>query len=758
MSQEATANVPDLDFDTSSARRHRKVRAIKDRIATLGIGIGGISVIIAILLIFFYLLYEVLPLFRSAEVEPWQQNGTAVAPYELPGGGKTLYLAMEEQAEIGLRLTDNASLVFFDTRSGDVVSEQTLDLPEGVGIRSVASISDARRLFALGLSDGTALVLRHDYKASYPEGKRVLTPEIAYPLGQAPIAVGDRPLDLLAANGDGDSWRLVGGSGGVLTQTDVELTENFLTGEVETEFDSQLLPNQSVKPTKLLLMPGKRWLLIAAQGGKLVVEDLQASGGASTTQVLTATTGEIRQFELLLGGSSLMLADDKGLVSQWFLVRNDQGSWDLTRIREFEDGGEALTGFAIEHRRKGFATVDSEGTLRLFNTTADRNVLTEKVVDGGVDHIAYAPRSNALLLEKDGDLQFWAVHNEHPEISWSALWSKVWYEGYEEPEYIWQSSAANNDFEPKYSLTPLAFGTLKAAFYAMLLATPLAICGAIYTAYFMAPGLRRKVKPMIELMEALPTVILGFLAGLWLAPFMELNLAGIFVTLIMLPLSILTFAFIWAQMPNRIRFLLPDGWDVTLLVPVAILATMFSFAIAGPIENLLFGGDMRFWISNELGISYDQRNAMVVGIAMGFAVIPTIFSITEDAIFAVPKSLSYGSLALGATPWQTLVRVVMPTASPGIFSAVMIGMGRAVGETMIVLMATGNTPIMDVNIFEGMRTLAANIAVEMPESEVGSTHFRILFLAAFVLFMFTFVVNTLAESIRQHLRQKYGSL
>jgi phosphate transport system permease protein len=143
---------------------------------------------------------------------------------------------------------------------------------------------------------------------------------------------------------------------------------------------------------------------------------------------------------------------------------------------------------------------------------------------------------------------------------------------------------------------------------------------------------------------------------------------------------------------------------------------------------------------------------------MGFAVIPTIFSITEDAIFAVPKHLSYGSLALGATPWQTLTRVVLPTASPGIFSALMIGMGRAVGETMIVLMATGNTPIMDMNIFEGMRTLAANIAVEVPESEVGSTHYRILFLAAFVLFMFTFVVNTLAELVRQHLRKKYGSL
>jgi phosphate transport system permease protein len=124
----------------------------------------------------------------------------------------------------------------------------------------------------------------------------------------------------------------------------------------------------------------------------------------------------------------------------------------------------------------------------------------------------------------------------------------------------------------------------------------------------------------------------------------------------------------------------------------------------------------------------------------------------------VPKHLTQGSLALGATPWQTLTRVVIPTASPGIFSAVMIGMGRAVGETMIVLMATGNTPIMDMNIFEGMRTLAANIAVEMPESEVGGSHFRILFLAALVLFAFTFMVNTLAEVVRQRLRQKYGSL
>ena len=164
------------------------------------------------------------------------------------------------------------------------------------------------------------------------------------------------------------------------------------------------------------------------------------------------------------------------------------------------------------------------------------------------------------------------------------------------------------------------------------------------------------------------------------------------------------------------------------------------------------------WLTTELGIAFDQRNAIVVGIAMGLAVIPNIFSIAEDAIFSVPKHLTMGSLALGATPWQTMTRVILLTASPGIFSAVMIGMGRAVGETMIVLMATGNTPIMDFNIFQGLRTLAANIAVEMPESEVGSTHYRILFLAGLILFLFTFCFNTIAEVVRHRLRRRYSSL
>ena len=305
---------------------------------------------------------------------------------------------------------------------------------------------------------------------------------------------------------------------------------------------------------------------------------------------------------------------------------------------------------------------------------------------------------------------------------------------------------------------PLAFGTFKAALYAMLFAVPLALLGAAYTAYFMAPGMRALVKPMIEIMAALPTVILGFLAGLWFAPFVEKNLTGIFSLLFIVPVGLLVFSYLWTKRPTHWFPEGIDGWEAALLMPVIVVLVILSIYLAVPFEHVFFDGSLRDWLSQQAGISYDQRNALVVGVAMGFAVIPTIFSIAEDAVFGVPKSLSDGSLALGATRWQTLVRVVMPTASPGIFSGLMIGLGRAVGETMIVLMATGNTPLMDWNIFEGMRTLAANIAVEMPESEVGSSHYRILFLAALVLFMFTFVVNTGAEVVRQRLREKYSSL
>jgi phosphate transport system permease protein len=188
------------------------------------------------------------------------------------------------------------------------------------------------------------------------------------------------------------------------------------------------------------------------------------------------------------------------------------------------------------------------------------------------------------------------------------------------------------------------------------------------------------------------------------------------------------------------------------------LGAWLSVELSQPLERLAFGGSFSDWLYASTGLRYDQRNAIVVGLAMGFAVIPAIFAISEDAFSNVPRSLVSGSLALGANRWQTVTRVVLPTASPGIFSAIMIGFGRAVGETMIVLMAAGNTPILDWNPFNGFRTLSANIATEIPEAPHGGTLYRTLFLAALILFAFTFIINTMAELVRQRLRRRYAEL
>jgi len=156
--------------------------------------------------------------------------------------------------------------------------------------------------------------------------------------------------------------------------------------------------------------------------------------------------------------------------------------------------------------------------------------------------------------------------------------------------------------------------------------------------------------------------------------------------------------------------------------------------------------------------TYVQRNALVVGFVMGFAIIPIIYTIAEDALSAVPDHLRAASLGAGATPWQTAIRIVLPTAMSGLFSAIMIGLGRAVGETMIVLMAAGNTPVLDMNAFSGFRTLSANIAVELPEAVRDSTHYRTLFLAALLLFFMTFVINTVAEVVRMRFRKRSAQI
>ncbi len=727
-----------------------------DVIARHGVTIGGLGVIATITLIFFYLLYVVTPLLQGVEVDK-------VGQYSTPGTGKTLYLTMEEQTEIGLRLTGPGHAIFFDTTSGRIVDDITLPLLRATRVTSVATGEAGKEIYAFGLSNGSALVFKIVYDVSYPGNKRVITPQILYPLGNKAVKISRsrQAIEKIAIQVGEESTAIV-----AVTRSDTVLAsfikEESMLDDAEVVWTKNVvtLPGAG-KADYVLMDPDQRRLYLADDDGNISFFDISNKEAPRVVERIRLSKGKSRlsALKFLSGGISLMAGFADGRIVQWFPVRDEKNIEHLTEIRSFNKQKAELTDVAPEYFRKGFLVADSDGQVGIYHSTAERTLKVLTVAQSPLRHLAVSPRADAMLVEDNASvIGFWRIHNEHPEISWSALWNKVWYEGYSEPKYIWQSSSASDDFEPKFSLTPLAFGTLKAAFYAMLVAIPLSIFGAIFTAYFMAPGMRRAVKPTIEIMEALPTVILGFLAGLWLAPYLEKHLPGVFTGLIILPLGVLLFSWLWTHLPARYRHAVPDGWQAAILLPVVVGLGWFALAMSAPLESVLFDGDMRAWLGQELGVGYDQRNAIVVGIAMGFAVIPTIFSIAEDAIFAVPKHLSIGSLALGATPWQTLLRVVLLTASPGIFSAIMIGMGRAVGETMIVLMATGNTPVMDMSLFQGMRTMSANIAVEMPEAELNSTHYRVLFLAGLVLFMFTFVFNTLAEIIRQRLRTKYSSL
>ena len=745
-------------LSSATAQKYRYYRHLKDVLMRYVMALGGISVIIAIVLIAFYLFYVVVPMFKPPHIEP-------VASYPVPAGAatETLYYAMEEQREIGLRVTGDGSAVFFNTTDGSLVRRQLLTGETPAQVTAFATGDPSQRLLALGLDDGSALLAVHAYQVSYPQDVRVIRPGIDWPVGNAPLLIDEagQPLNLITAQADEDQVTVAALTADRrLLLVNVTKQQSLLGDEVATTITRSRIPVAG-EVMLLALDVEHRELYVAERGGLIAWYDVSNKAEPALVQRLPAvrTPIEITSLSFLSGGISILVGDSAGKITQWFPVRDAHNNYTLEPIRAFASQSAPITAIAPEYFRKGFLATDDTGYLGIYHTTAQRTVQLQQISARRLTQLAVAPRANAMLVEDEsGTLQFREIDNEHPEISWSAIWGKVWYESREQPEHIWQSSSASSDFEPKFSLTPLAYGTLKAAFYAMLFAVPLAIMGAIYTAYFMSAKMRGLVKPTIEIMEALPTVILGFLAGLWFAPFVEQNMPGLFLCLLLLPLSMIGAAYGWSRLPDRVRHKVPEGWEAALLVPVIIATALFAFALSKPIEIALFAGNMPLWLTDELGITYDQRNSLVVGIAMGFAVIPTIFSISEDAVYGVPKHLTTGSLALGATPWQTVVRVVLLTASPGIFSAVMIGLGRAVGETMIVLMATGNTAIMDMNIFEGFRALSANIAVEMPESEVGSTHYRLLFLAGLVLFLATFLFNTVAEVVRQRLRVKYSSL
>lgn len=742
------------------ASKSASYRKVKNSLARWIITLGGISVLFTLVLIFMYLLYVIKPIFESARVD-------AKVQFVIPEQYKVLATGVDELKEVAYSITEQGNINFYQLvdgagyKAGEKILSQQL-VADGETLVQLVNVGQNKKL--LLDSAGNVQLVVPSFAANFDSGERVIIPSVRYPLGEAylPIDENNVALSKLSFAMDDEKAIFVGFTQDKRLIKTTLLAEDDFSYDIAYEVEYQEIDYAAKHINDILVSPDLAMVFVR-QDDQVAVFSLDEDSELKATIIPQlaqnkSTPNHLTSMALLSGGSSILLGDDNGSVSQWFEVATDQGR-EFKEIRRFKvSENEPVIAIYTEQFRKSFYTATPSGEMGMFYTTSEADLWRGNLHQGNAQALAIAPRSDALVFFTANELAIFTVENEHPEVTWQALWQEVWYEGYPEPEFIWQSTSGSDDFEAKFSLVPISFGTMKAAMYAMMFAVPIALTAAIYTAYFMTSSMRRKVKPTIELMEALPTVILGFLAGLWLAPIIEIYLPAICLLLVFIPSSVFITAFAWHKLPRQYKTLIPETWAPIILIPAILLAGYAAFALSPVLELHLFGGDVRQYITNDLGIDFDQRNALVVGIAMGFAVIPTIFSMAEDAIFSVPKHLTSGSLALGATQWQTLIKVVLLTASPGIFSAVMMGLGRAVGETMIVLMATGNTPILDWSIFQGMRTLAANIAVEMPESEVGSSHYRILFLAAFVLFVFTFVLNTLAEFIRQRLREKYSSL
>jgi len=539
----------------------------------------------------------------------------------------------------------------------------------------------------------------------------------------------------------------------------------------------------------------------------------------------------------------------------------------FVKSKTLESSGPVATTLGPSGRNRLVFIGYEDGHVRLYNVThagriADFEVGYDKhhedgavefIADGStVNTVVFAPKEDGVFVVTDKGGYHAAVDPMHPSVTLGALFGRVWYEGYPGPTHAWQSSAAEQEAEPKYGLMPLIFGTIKATIYAMLFGVPIALFAAIYSSEFLNPKAKAAIKPTVEMMASLPSVVLGFLAGLVIAPFVENIVPATLTSFITIPFAFLLASFLWQLLPQHFTIRAADWRIAVMILPMAL--GIFLASVLGPvIESMLFAGSIKEWLAwaagsflnaqakfanstggwmilllplaavaavwisgrfitprfrysatprtrgrlaqldllkfvgcaaftlvlawaagsflNAIGFDprgkltiwdmnfspvdiYVQRNALIVGFIMGFAIIPIIYTIADDALSSVPEHLRSASLGAGATPWQTATRIIIPTAMSGLFSAVMIGLGRAVGETMIVLMAAGNTPVLDMNIFEGFRTLSANIAVELPEAPKDETHYRILFFAALVLFAMTCVVNTFAELIRQRFRKR----
>lgn len=791
--------MPPIDRFTTSKRT-----LFIDHLMNHLIRFGGASLIVIVLGIFVFIFYQIVPLFKGAQVKHVKSVNLPQNDYQL--------LGLDEWAEKPFVVSKNYHLFFADIAKDGLTEEANWP---GINPDQISTLSyiPEPQIFIFGTHQGEFGWITLDYQPQFQNDLRTisyeLNPSPLYSLADMIVEDGtpaqaiQRKILNIQYGGQEDHILLA-----MLVSEKINSEENKKLFVVRLNRESSLLGKGEFKldniydltthPITPLIAKEIANIHINSTGDILIVGTTQGelhyfSDNGNDLPQLKQTfkpfgdldNPQIVSFDFIFGGVSLFISNPMGINRLFSLyipertspvraspvrtspVGTNQRIFGMTN--EFSPLKGEVNSFSASFLNKAFLVTmknedqSCEVSLR-FSTTGETR-WEEKLpfeIRQGVISRKY---QRLVFLDNNSHLHLYALNDPHPEGGFKAFFSKIWYEGFSKPDYAWQSTGGKDDFEPKLSLIPLIIGTLKGTLYALLFALPIALLAAIYSAEFLHPKIKTYFKPLMEMMASLPSVILGFLAALWLAPLLETRVPSLFCILILVPMVTLLVGTLWSRLGSSLRAWLPQGFESFLLIPILLLTVVLSWKLGPYLESLFFVvtdletgqkvADFRLWWPEVTGSSFEQRNSLVVGFIMGFAVIPIIYTITDDSLSSVPLSLRSASLACGASRWQTAFRVVLPAAVAGIFSAIMIGLGRAVGETMIVLMATGNTPIMDFNIFSGMRTLAANIAVELPEAPHHGTLYRTLFLGAFVLFMITFVVNTVAEVLRQYLRERH---
>lgn len=739
-----------------------------DRWMTHAIKFGGIGIILAVFAIFFFILIEILPLFGHARVA---ERDTFALGITGPG-----VLGADEWAQRPF-FFDGKTIRFADLAADGKVESQAVVLPAAGQAASWKLDAKTNRV-TIGTTDGRIGSLKVGYTNGRSAHGHAVSATVTIEEFSAMGSPGHPLTDV--SSGDGGSAKVLAAiqviDGAVRVHAHCIREKRGLLGagkpEIVGRFD--LTPEIKGRPVRVLASSvGDSVLVITDQG---IVHYFFFTNGTSSELRQTfqpfahLSNPSIASIGYVFGDVSVVVSSGDGHQEVWSLYNQTvqkAGAEIHVRLygktKELPMLAQPAELFSSSLRNKTF--LSAHGTFATMRHTTSESVRWQSELPFTVAHALIDGKGeNLLFLDAQGNLHRYSYRDPHPEAGWRAFFGKIWYEGADEPAYTWQSTGGTDDFEPKLSLVPLIIGSLKGTLYALLFAVPIALLAAIYSSCFLPHEIKTVIKPVMEIMASLPSVVLGFLAGLWLAPLIETRVPSLLLTLLALPVGVMFLGWGYTKLPITVRAKVPPGNEYLLLaVPlIGIIAVAWSL---GPwLESWAFvatdpgGGrvaDFRLWWPQVSGTSFDQRNSLVVGFMMGFAVIPIIFTITEDALSNVPPQLRAASLALGATRWQMVRTVVLPVASAGIFSAFMIGFGRAVGETMIVVMATGNTPVLDFNIFSGMRTLSANIAVELPEAAVHSTHYRTLFLGAMALFVLTFALNTVAEILRHRLRERF---